>query len=189
MPRQERLVTLALPFESLQLGSDIHRAVTIISNIQRDDTYGVTGNQELVILNVVEHEREYAAQLFEEVDALITVKRKNHLAVASRLKFVLSCKSATDILVVVNLAVDRQNLFLVRRIQRLSATFRVDDAQPLMGEDRLSATVYSTPVRSAMTYFLTHPQCFLAQRRRLLLHVQYCYNSTHVAMFFYRYDK
>ena len=85
---------------------------------------------------------------------------------------------------IVNLAVHCQYLLLVRRKQWLSATLWVDNRQSLMGEYGRATTIYSTPVRSAVTDFLTHLQCLIAQRMRLLLYIQYCYYSTHNLTYF-----
>ena len=53
-----------------------------------------------------------------------------------------------------------------------------------MGQHGTSATVYSTPVWSAMADLLTHLQRFISQCMRLLLNVQYSYYSTHILTFF-----
>ena len=81
---------------------------------------------------------------------------------------------------VIDFAVDSQHLLLIRRIQRLTTRFRVHDAQTLVGKDGTSATIDTTPVRTAVTDFLTHLQCFLAELMRLLLDIQYSNDSTHI---------
>ena len=117
---QEGLIALALAFEGFQFGGDIHGAVAVISNIKRYHADGVAGNQELVALFIVEHESEDTTEVFEEVNALLTIQSQDNLTVGARLKLVLSGKAATDLLMVVNLTIHGQDLFTVGRIEGLS---------------------------------------------------------------------
>ena len=75
MAGQERLVTLALAFEGFQFGSHIHLAVAVIADIKGNHTDGVTGYQKLIALFIVEHKGEDTAQVFQEIDALLTIQR------------------------------------------------------------------------------------------------------------------
>ena len=177
--RQERLVALALAFEGLEFAGDIDGAVAVVANIKRYDANGVTGYEEFVALLVVKHKGKDTAEVFEEVDALLAIKRQDNFTVGARLELVLSGIAATNLLMVIDFAVDSQHLLLVRRIQRLTTRFRVHDAQTLVGKDGASATIDTTPVRSAVTDFLTHLQYFLAELMRLLLNIQYSNDSTH----------
>ena len=113
MAGEERLVVLALSFERFQFGGHIHLAVGIATDIKRNHTDRIAGNQELICLFVVEHEGKDAAQVFEEVNALLTIERQDNLTVAARLELILSGIAATDILMVVNLSIDSQDLFPV----------------------------------------------------------------------------
>ena len=71
---QERLVTLALSFEGLQLAGDIDRAVAIIADIKRYDADGVAGYQELVAFLVVEDKGKDAVKLLQHpADLLMSV--------------------------------------------------------------------------------------------------------------------
>ena len=121
MAWKEGLVTLALSFEGLQFGGHIDGAVAVVANIERYDADGVAGNQELVLLLVVEHEGEDATQVLEEVDALFAIEGKDDLTVAARLELILSGITAANLLMVIYLAVDSQHLLPVGREQRLSA--------------------------------------------------------------------
>jgi hypothetical protein len=169
--RQERLVALTLAFQSLEFTGHIDGAVAVISYIKRYHTNGVTGYEELVLLFVVEHKGKDAAEVFEEVDAFLTVESKDYLAVATGLKLILAGIAATNLLVVINLTIDSQYLFTVWREQGLTTTLRVNDAQSLMGKDGRAATVDTTPVRSAVTDLLTHLQRFITQSLCLLLDI------------------
>ena len=90
---------------------------------------------------------------------------------------------------VIDLTIHSQHLLTVRAVKGLSSAFRVNDAQSLVSKDGRAAAIYSTPVRPAMTDFLTHLQCLVTQSLCLLFDVQYCYYSTHNLLYFYRYDK
>ena len=111
--RKEGFITLALAFEGFQLAGYIDGTVTIVADIKRNHADGVAGNEELVALLVVEHEGKDAVEVFEEIDALLTIECKNHLAVAARLELVLTCITATNLLVVINLAIHSQHLLTV----------------------------------------------------------------------------
>ena len=108
-----------------------------------------------------------------------SVQGQNHLAIATRLKLILTSIQATDILMVVYLTIDSQDLFAVGRIERLSPTLRIDNAQSFVSQYGTTATIYTTPVWSAMPDLLAHTQCFLTLLWRLLCHIQDSYYSTH----------
>ena len=171
---------LAESFEGFQLGADIYCSVVIITYVKRYDTDWVAGNEEFVFLLVIKHKGEYAADVFKEVDTFLFVEGKDNLAVALCLEIVLASIQASYLLMVVYLTIDSQHLFPVRRIKRLTTTLGVNDAQSLMSKDSTAATIYTTPVRTTMTYLLTHLQSFFAQFLRLLFYIQYSCNSTHI---------
>ena len=183
MSGEEGFVAFALTFEGFELGSYIDGAVAVISYIKRNDTDGVTGNEEFVLLLVVEHKGEDATEVFEEVDALLAIEGEDNLTVGARLELVLAGIAATNLLMVVYLTIDGEDLFLIRTIERLTTTLGVHNAQSLVGENGTATTVYSTPVRSAVADFLTHLQRLITQRMRLLLNIQYSYDSTHIVKF------
>ena len=171
MTGQEGLIALTLAFKGFQFGGHIDGAVAVVTDVEGNDTNGVAGNQELVALLIVEYEGENTAEVFEEVDALLTIESEDNLTVRTRLKLVLSGKAAADLLMVIDLAVHSQNLLTVWAVKRLAARLRVDDAQSLVGEDGRATTIDTTPVRSAVTDLLTHLQCFITQSMRLLLDI------------------
>ena len=109
--------------------------------------------------------------LWRGVRGEASVQGQDNLTVGARLELVLSGIATANVLMVIDFAVDGQHLFAVGRIQRLASTLWIDDAQPLVGEDGRAATVYSTPVGSAVADLLTHLQCFLSQCMRLFLDV------------------
>ena len=111
---QERLISLTLTFQRLQFRGHIDRSVLVISNVEWYHADGVAGNQKSILLLVIEHKSEDAAEVFQKTNALLTVKGEDHLAIALRLKRILSGKPAAGLLMVVDLTVHRQHLFTVR---------------------------------------------------------------------------
>ena len=66
MTWQEGLVAFALTFEGFQLRGDINGAVAVVTNVERYNAYRVAGDEELIVLLVVEDEGEDAVKVFEE---------------------------------------------------------------------------------------------------------------------------
>ena len=120
MARQERLVAFTLSFKGLQLRGNIHRAIAVIADIKRYHTDGVTGNQELVLLFIVEHKGKDTTQVLEEVNTLFAIQGEYDLTVRTRLELVLSGIATANLLMVINLAIDGQHLLTVGREQGLS---------------------------------------------------------------------
>ena len=135
MPWQERLVVLTEAFEGLQLGSHIYLAVAVVTDVERYDSDGVASNKKLIPLLVIEHKGEDAAQVLEEVYALLAIEGKDDLTVGPRLELILSGIQATNLLMIVYFAVYSEHLLLVWREERLTATLRIDDTQTFVGKD------------------------------------------------------
>ena len=181
---KERLIAVTLSLKSFQLTCHIHFAIVVVADVKRYYAYGVTSNQELVALGIVEGESEDATEVLQEIDAFVAVEGKDHLAVATRLKLILAGIAATNVLMVIDLTIDRQYLLLVRREQRLLARLRVDDRQSLMTQDCRPTSVDAAPIGTTMTNFLTHAQSLLTQLRCLFLNVENRYYSTHISFLF-----
>ena len=179
MSRQKRLIVFTLSFEGFELGGHIHLSVAVVTNVKWNHANGIAGNEELVLLLVVERKGKDAAEVFKEVNSLITLKCKNNLAVAARLEFVLTSIETANFLMVVDLTVHGKYLLPIWREKGLATRFWVYDTQTLVSENGAAATVDTTPVWSAVTDLLTHFQCFLTKSLCLLFYVQYCYYSTH----------
>ena len=75
MPRQERLVALALSLQCFQLAGNIDFSVAVVSYIKRYDADGIAGNQELVPLLVIEGEGEDARKLFQKMSQRAAIER------------------------------------------------------------------------------------------------------------------
>ena len=97
MAREEGLVTFTLSFESLQFGGDIDGAVAVVANIKRYDTDGVAGNEKLITLLVVEGKSEDTAEVLKEIDAFLTIERKDNLTVRTCLELILSFTASTSL--------------------------------------------------------------------------------------------
>ena len=63
------------------------------------------------------------------------IERKDDFAVAARLEVVTSGILATNLLMIVNLAVDRQHHLPVGREQRLASALGIDDREAFVGKD------------------------------------------------------
>ena len=199
MTREEWLVVVALTLERLQLACHQYFSIFIITNIKRNYTDRVTGDEELITLGIVKSEGKDAVQFFEHLGntgvkgiltfiykgikvgifSHLTIERKNHLTIGTRLILVFTGKAGTDILMIINLTVYGKHLFLIGCKQRLATTFWVNNAQTLMCQDSRTTTVDSAPVWSTMANLLTHTKCLLSQFRSLLLNIEDRYDSTH----------
>ena len=176
---QEGFVALAETLERLQFAGTIEGAVAVVSDIQRNDTYGVTGDEKLVALFVVEGKGKNAVQLLQKVDTLVAVECQYHLAVATRLKLVLTRIPLPDFAVVVNLAIDGKHLLAVGRVEGLASALGVDNREALMGQDGRASAIDAAPVGAPVTNLLGHGQGFLTPLGRLALNIEYGCYSTH----------
>jgi len=181
---EEHLVALALSLKGLKFGSNIDGSVAVVADVERNDTYGIAGNEKFVAQLIVEHEGKDAVEVLEKVDALFTIEGKDDFAIGTRLEVVEARQTATNFLMVVYLSVDGQNQLPFalsgRSIEGLSPTLWVDNAESLMGKNGRTAHIDSTPIWSAMAQFLAHRQRFITQLLRLFPDIQDCYYTTHV---------
>ena len=174
MTRQERLETLALPFQGFKFRSDIHFTVRVITDVQRYHANRVACNQETVSDAVVQGKCIDAAERLQHLCYAfvgnltfichLLVECKYHLAVATGKKTVFPGKAPADILMIVNLSVDSQHQCLVWREEGLTAALRVDNTQAFMSQNRASSAPYSAPVGSAVPDTAAHLQSLLTQR-------------------------
>ena len=113
MSRQEGFVAFAEAFECLQLTGAIEGAVAVVTDIQRDNPDGVTGQQELVALLVIQGKCKDAVQLLQEIDTLVAVESQYHLAVAPGLELIPAFVAMPDVAVVVDFAIHGKHLLAV----------------------------------------------------------------------------
>ena len=158
VPRRERFVALALPFERLQLAGTVDGAVGVIADVEGNHANGVACDEELVALLVVEGEGEDAVQLFQEVHAPLTVEGQDDFAVAPRPEAVVELLPQRA--VVVDFPVDGEDLPAVSREEGLSAALRVDDGETFVCQDGRASAVDAAPVGAAVTDALGHVQGF-----------------------------
>ena len=97
---------LAETLKGFQFGADIYCSVVIITNVKRYNADRVSGNEKFVLLLVIKHKGENAADVLKEVDAFLPVEGKDNLAVAFRLEIILASIQASYLLVVVYLTID-----------------------------------------------------------------------------------
>ena len=67
MTWEEWLVVVALTFQSLQLACHQHFSIFIITNIKRNYTDRVMGNEELITLGILKGEGKDTVQLFKHL--------------------------------------------------------------------------------------------------------------------------
>ena len=67
MTWEEWLVVVALTFQSLQLACHQHFSIFIITNIKRNDTDRVAGDEEFITLSIVKGEGKDTVQLFKHL--------------------------------------------------------------------------------------------------------------------------
>ena len=154
MARKEWLIAFAEALQRLEFAAYVQGAVGVVADVERNDSDRVTGDEEFVLLLVVQGKCEDTAEVLEEVDSLLLIEGKNDFAVAAGLEGILVRIPGADCGMVVDLAVDGKNMLSVRRHQRLSAGKRIYDRQSLMGENRCLSTIDSAPVRSSVTDLL-----------------------------------
>ena len=80
---------------------------------------------------------------------------------------------------IIDFTIHGQNQFPVRGKQRLTARFRVHDAQPFVRQHGAPAAPDTAPIRTAMTDPAAHLQGLLTHRVSLLLHIENTDYSTH----------
>ena len=124
-------------------------------------------------------EGENTAEFLQEIRSLVAIQRQDDLAVAAGLEFILPGIAATDVLMVIDLAVDGQHLLSVRSEKRLSARLRIHDAQPLVRQHGAPAAPDATPVRTPVPDLPAHLQGLAPQRLRLFPNIENTDYSTH----------
>ena len=113
------------------------------------------------------------------MDALFLVERQDHLAIGAGLEFIFTLQLLTDLLVVVDLAVDTENLLAIRTDQRLATGSGIDNRETLVRQDRAFSLVESAPIRSAMADPFAHFQRLFSQVMYITLYIKYSCYATH----------
>lgn len=124
--------------EGLDLGRHDDALVGAVV-VQRLDAETVTRQDELSAGPVPEDDREHAAYVAQEVQAVPAVEVEQDLAVGTGLQPYVRGKPGGQLLVVVHLAVGDQDEVAVVTDERLSAVLRIHQGQPREGEAHRSA--------------------------------------------------
>ncbi len=177
--RREGFDALAHRHQRLHLGGDIEVAVLVAAGVEGDDPHVVATNQVGILLRVVEDKGEDAVEIVQEGRALLLVEGEQHLTVGVGLELEVDLEVFLQLLVVVDLAVDRQHMGAFGVVERLGAVARVDDGQALMHQNGLVGAVDAGPVRPAVTKSLGHLQRRFAQGCCIGFDVQNAENRTH----------
>ena len=160
---KERLIFVAEAFKGFQFAAYVDVPLLVTADVERNDAYGVAGDQEVVGLFVIKGEGEDAVQFFEEVDTLVLVEGDNDLAVRACPEGVLPGITGTDLTMVIDFAIHGKDLPAVGRVEGLPTAFGVDDGEAFMCQDGTAAYVDTAPVRTAVTYLLRHFQRLASQ--------------------------
>ena len=113
MSGKEWFIFVAHAFKGFQFAGAVDGSVGIAAYIKRYDADGVAGNEELVALFIIKSKSEDTAQPFDEVGTVAAVEGEDDLTVASCLELIFTGKVGADVTVVVDFAVDGQNLLAV----------------------------------------------------------------------------
>ena len=178
---EESFVSLAITLKGLQLTGTIDRAVSIVSDIEGNDTDRVTRYEEIVFLLIVECKSKNAVEIFQKIDTLLPIERKDHFAVGASSVNISICRSLADFPMVIDFSVDRQRLLPIGCIHRLFSTLRINDGKTLMTKNGRLSAIDTTPIRTTVAYFPAHGKCFLTQLIRGTLYVEYAYDSAHIS--------
>ena len=152
----------------------------IVAHIERDDADMIAADQILLLFAVPQDKREHALQLVKEIDPFFLVERQNNFAVGAGLELVAIAQLGAQRLMVVDLAVNRQNMGAIGVVQRLGAVVDVNDGQTLMREDRFIVGIHARPVRPAVTHQTRTLQRFFTQFNRIAFQIQHTKNRTHI---------
>ena len=156
MSWREGFILVALSLERLQLAGGIYRAVLVVTYVEGYDAHVVARYEPRVFFSVIEHEGEDAVELVDEVGAIELVEGEDDFAVAASLKIVHASQFASQVLMVVYLAIHRQHFLAVGREERLLARQGVNDSQSLVCQHGFSVTIHPAPVGTAVPYLCRH---------------------------------
>jgi hypothetical protein len=126
---------------------------------------------------VPEGEGEDPAEVVEKPLPLPVMQ--DDLAVRPGLKRVRLGERPLQVLVVVDLAVDRQRRPSIRPVQRLGAVLDVDDGQALVGQDGAVGRVDAAPVGPAVPLALRQRERGFAEPDRIGLELEDGENAAH----------
>ena len=184
MSRKERFIALTISFERLQFAGAIHRSVLVVTDIQGNHANGIAGNQEIILFFVIKGKGENSVQFLQERNTFVAIQGQDHLTITSRLEMIASFIPLADVTVIIDLAVDRQNLPAVHRIKRLASALGINDRKTFVSQNRRTSTINSTPVRTTMTNLARHRQSFVSPLGSLFPDIEYTHNSTHIDFYF-----
>ena len=74
MPGQEGFVVVAKAFKGFELATEVEASLAVMAYVERNDAYGVAGDQVFVTFLIVEGKGKDAVQFFEEVNALVSIE-------------------------------------------------------------------------------------------------------------------
>ena len=126
-------------------------AVVVVAGVQGDDAEVVASHEVPVLLQVVQYEGEDPVQTIQEVASVLRVQGKDDLAVASGEEPIGASELGLELAVVVDLAVDGQDVGAVGVLQRLGAVFHIHDGEAVVGQDGALVSENAGPVGAAVS--------------------------------------
>ena len=144
-------------------------ALLVVAPVQWADPERVAGDDRATLAGIPQCEGEDPVEAVEErCRRVLEVQRVDHFAVGLGLEGIGLRQFRLELLVVVDLAVDRQRESAILRQQRLRAAGRIDDGQALMDQDgpfrrTTFIDVHPAPVRAAMPLALRAIQRLASQ--------------------------
>ena len=145
--------------EALDLRAEEERAVVGgFAVVQRLDAEHIPRQEEGLLLFVPDREGEHPAHAVEDAFLPFGVAVDEHLAVGVALEMVaLLLELGTDLLVIIDLAVEHQRVAAAFVVERLVASVRqVDDRQTAKTQHRALSHMVAAAVRPAMTDRVHH---------------------------------
>mmetsp|Transcript_47141 Transcript_47141/g.124201 ORF Transcript_47141/g.124201 Transcript_47141/m.124201 type:complete len:620 (-) Transcript_47141:169-2028(-) len=137
MARREHLhVDAARLHQRLGLRRKPRRAIEPGAPVERVDANRVSRRVQLARLLVHDRERKVAVECRRDVDANLLIEVHDRLAVRVGAEARLIAHLRAQLLIVVDLAIDRERQLPVLRVQRLVARERVHDREPLVRDRR-----------------------------------------------------
>ncbi len=113
MAGKKLVVARGEAFQAFELGGHEEMPFIVMTHVEGNDAHGVAGNEEGVVLFVVEGEGKDAAEMLNAAGAILAVEGKDDLAVRPRKELIFALHLFAYLAVVVYLAVDGKNQFAV----------------------------------------------------------------------------
>ena len=135
----------------------VHERAVHLGIVEGLDAEMIAGAEQFALVPVPDHEGEHASNLLQQFHAPLLIAMQQHLGVAFGGEGVSGRDQfLTQRLIVVDLAVEGDDLRAILVVDGLLAAAEVDDAEPSMAERRVLVDVMAFAVRPAMRDHVGH---------------------------------